>query len=260
METGAFAMFDALGISDIWRKHDPDKVIGKFEAIQNRFQRFVDGQLGGKGHPNTEDPGNLIKKVPIGFVSDTVVVPFIMKEARDPHFAVMMAARWASQVTRLALENEPAWAYRGVVTYGDFAISDRGHYFVGPAVEEAAANYERAEAALIWLAPSAKAKLSSAGPSDFEQGALTIGEHEVPLKADGKDPATPYGTYVASPFDWPDSLSDAERIIDQMLATFDPTKPRVPQKRRNTEMFLRRHLEEYRALLERQAQWARAAR
>lgn len=191
MEVGAFAMFDALGLKGIWEKHDPDKVIEKFEVIESHFEKFVDRQLGGKGHPNTKDPSNSIKRVQIGFVSDTVVVAFIMKNAQSPHFAVMMAARWASRFARLGLRLPPAWTYRGVVTYGDFAINDRGHYFVGPAVDEAAENYERAKAAVIWLAPSAKAALSSASESDFAQGPVTIGEHDIPLKHDGKAPPTP---------------------------------------------------------------------
>lgn len=50
----------------------------------------------------------------------------------------MMAARWAAEITRMAIGRHPAWTYRGVVTYGKSAISDRGTYFVGPAVVEAA--------------------------------------------------------------------------------------------------------------------------
>jgi hypothetical protein len=248
METGAFAMFDALGIRGIWERHDPDHVIKKFEALQSHFENFVDRQLGGKGRPNTKDPGNTIARVQVGFVSDTAVIAFTIKKAQTSHFAVMMAARWASQFARIALQLHPAWAYRGVVAYGDFAISDRGTYFVGPAVDEAAANYERAEAALIWLTPSARAALADATFSDFSQGALTTAEHDVPLKADGKAPSGPYRTHVASPFDWPDSMSNAQKIAEELLATFDLTKPGVPEKYRNTENFLQRHLDEYRAL------------
>lgn len=253
METGALAMIDALGIKRAWEKHGPDAVLEKLATIEAHFNAFVNGQLGGSGHPNTANPSNGIKRVPVGFVSDTVVVPFIMKGARDPYFAVMMAARWAAQVTRFALRSEPAWAYRGAIAYGDFSINDRGKFFVGPAVKEAAENCERSVAAVIWLAPSAKTALSGAHRSDFWQGPLTIGEHDIPLKADGKTPATPYRTYAASPFDYPDPPSEAERIVAALLATFDLDEPGVPEKYSHTEALLRRHLDEYRTMLEEQA-------
>lgn len=170
METGAFAMFDALGIRDIWKRHDADVVLRKFDEIEFRFKSFADRQLGGAGHPNTKRPDNSIKRVKIGFISDTVVVGFIMKDARTPHFAVMMAARWAAEAFRLGVNLSPAWSYRGVVTYGQFSINDAGNFFVGPAVTEAASLYERAEAAVIWLAPSAKGALKGATASDFRPG------------------------------------------------------------------------------------------
>jgi hypothetical protein len=250
METGAFAMFDALGIRGIWKRYDPEQVITKFENLQRQFQTFVDGQLGGEGHPNTKDPGNGIKRVRVGFVSDTAVIAFTMKKGETPPFAVMMAARWASQFARLALRVPPAWTYRGVVTYGEFAISEQGTYFVGPAVDEAADNYERANACLIWLAPSARKTLAQADWSHFSQGALTLREHDVPLKAHRGDAAGPYRTYVASPFDSPDSEADAQRLSDEILGTFDLTRPDVREKHRNTETFLRRALDDYRVLLD----------
>lgn len=256
MKTGAFAMFDALGIRGIWERHDPGLVIQKFEGLQTRFQAFVDRQLGGQEHPNTKKAGNNIARVQVGFVSDTAVIAFTMKEAQTPHFAVMMAARWASHFARLALRLPPAWTYRGVVTYDKFAISDRGTYFVGPAVDEAAATYERADASVIWLAPSARKALEGADWSDFSQGALTLREHDVPLKAKGQEPAGPCRTYVASPFDWGDSEADARGLTEELLATFDLAKPQVWEKHRNTQILLQKALDDHRALLDWQARAA----
>jgi len=186
--------------------------------------------------------------VGIGFISDTVVVGFIMKDAVTPHFAVMMAARWAAEASRLGIELAPSWSYRGVVTYGEFAINEAGNFFVGPAVSEAAAWYERAKAAVILLAPSAKEALRDATDGDFAQGAVTTNEHDIPLKESRNDTITTYRTYVASPFDWPAPLEEAEGWAAALLATFDDEKPGVAEKRRNTEAFLSRHMEEYRAL------------
>lgn len=67
-------------------------------------------------------------------------------------------------------------------TYGDFTMHESGSFFVGPAVDEAAGWYERANAALIWFAPSERAVMDNALESDF-QGAVTTVEYAVPLKA-----------------------------------------------------------------------------
>lgn len=247
MDTGAFAMFDALGIREIWRKHDAHLVLQKFEQIEARANAFANGQLGGEGHPNTQRSDNTIKRARISFVSDTVVVGFAMKEAQTPHFAVMMAARWAAEITRMAIGRHPAWTYRGVVTYGKFAISDRGTYFVGPAVVEAAECYEKAQAAVIWLTAKAKDALKGACWSDFAQNALTTSEVDVPLKGKDGSIAT-VRTYAASPFDWGTPPEQAAALVSALLETFDSPKPDVAVKKAYTAAFLSSALEQYSAL------------
>jgi hypothetical protein len=73
METGAFAMFDALGTKGIRERHDPDAVVRKFEEIAAAARCIVDREFGGPGHPNTDNPHNFVKMVRMGFLSDTVV-------------------------------------------------------------------------------------------------------------------------------------------------------------------------------------------
>jgi hypothetical protein len=248
MEEGAFAMFDALGIREIWKTQAPQDVLDKFEEIEARANAYVNGQLGGEGHQNTKRSDNTIARVRVGFISDTIVIGFFMREGQMPHFAVMMAARWAADVTRMAIERPPAWTYRGVVTYGKFAISDRGTYFVGPAVDEAAACHERAHAAVIWLSASARDALKGASFSDFSQGALTTSEHDIPLKDKSNGSVTTARTFAASPFGWNAPPHRCKRMIDALLATFDVSKSDVAAKRQNTMAFLARHLEEHRML------------
>jgi hypothetical protein len=175
----------------------------------------------------------------LGFISDTVVIGFANKGEQDPVFSIMMAARYAGEVARLGLQRPAPWAYRGVVTYGQFVMHDSGSFFVGPAVDEAAGLYEKAEAALIWLAPSARAKMTKATPSDF-QGAMARGKHHIPLKRQGNLPTT-CRTYVASPFPFGSSPVEASAISEAMLGTFDLDKRGVPKKHRETKAFLQRH-------------------
>lgn len=242
METGAFAMFDALGIKGIWQKHDPDQIVRKFESISRRIRSLVDREFGGPGHPNTKHVDNFVKTVRLGFVSDTVVVGFANKEEQHPVFTIMMAARYAGEVVRVALEPPASWAYRGVITYGAFAISNGGTFFVGPAVDEAAANHEQVDAALIWLGPSATVEMGKATRADF-QGAMTTRAHEIPLKAERS-----YRSHVASPFAIASTPDEAQAVAHALLATFDVTKPGVADKRRNTELFLQEHLKEHAAI------------
>ncbi|MGH7434681.1 MAG: hypothetical protein ACRENE_03325, partial [Polyangiaceae bacterium] len=79
MKVGALAMFDALGIREIWKTRNPRAVLDKFEEIEARAKAYVDGQLGGEDHPNPKRPDNAFDLARVGFISDTVVVGFFMK-------------------------------------------------------------------------------------------------------------------------------------------------------------------------------------
>ena len=245
VETGALAMFDALGIRGIWLKHDPDDVVRKLERIALSARDLVEREFGGPGYPNTRDPWNVAETIRLGFVSDTIVVGFVTKDERDPAFAVMMAARYATEIALLGLEPPAPWAYRGVVTYGKFAMHASGNFFVGPAVDEAAADHERANAALTWLTPSAGSLVAGADDSHF-QGAVHKREYEFPLKCAGDMSA--HRALVASPFPIGSPPTEAASIAAALLATFDVSKPGVDEKLRNTKKFLEEHLQEHAAI------------
>jgi hypothetical protein len=113
METGAFAMFDALGTKGVWAKHNSAHVIKKFEAIAELGRGLVDQEFGGPDHPNMRDESNCVKMVRVGFVSDTVVVALVTKDKRLPVFATMVVARYASAVLRLGLQQLILPRFRG---------------------------------------------------------------------------------------------------------------------------------------------------
>lgn len=242
-------MFDALGIRGIWQKHDPDAVVRKLETIAITARDLVDREFGGPGHPNTRDPWNIAKKICLGFVSDTIVVGFVTKEEKDSAFAVMMAARYATEIALLGLQPPVPWTYRGVVTYGEFAMHDSGNFFVGPAVDEAAAYHERANAALTWLTPRAASLVATADSSHF-QGAVHKREYEFPLKRAGV--VSMHRAHVASPFPIGSTPVEAANISQALLATFDLSKPDVCEKHRNTQAFLEEHRQEHAAFWARQ--------
>lgn len=238
-------MFDALGIRGIWEKHDADEIVRKLEATASTARRQVEHEFGGPGHPSTRDPWNVAKRICLGFLSDTIVVGFVTKDQRDAAFAVMMAARYASEIALIGLREPAPWTYRGVITYGQFAMDDSGNFFVGPAVDQAAADHERANAALTWLTPSACAFVAMADESHF-QGAVHKREYDFPLKNQGG--ASLHRGQVASPFPMGSTPDQAAQIARKMLATFDVTKPGVREKLDSTKLFLDEHLREHTAI------------
>jgi hypothetical protein len=245
VETGALAMFDALGSRGIWKNHDPDAILGKLERIAGTARDLVEREFGGSGHPNTRDPWNIAKKICLGFVSDTIVVGFVTKEERHSAFAVMMAARYATEIALLGLEPPAPWSYRGVVAYGEFAMHETGNFFVGPAVDEAAEKHERANAALTWLTPDAGALVAAADDSHF-QGAVHRREYDFPVK--DVTGTVAHRAHVASPFPIGSGPAQAAQIARQLLATFDLAKPGVPAKHEATKAFLDQHLAEHTAI------------
>ena len=112
-------------------------------------------------------------------------------------------------------------------------------------MDEAAENYERADAAVIWLAPSANAQMATATPGDF-QGAMSTEQHTISLKEkDGT--RSERCTYVASPFEMGCSPEEARHTSNALLATFDRSKPEVETKYQNTTAFLQNNLREHAA-------------
>lgn len=247
-------MFDALGMRGIWQRGDADAIVRKLENLCSRARHLVDHEFGGPGHPNTQDPWNSVKKIRLGFISDTIVIGFVCKEERHAAFAVMMAARYATEIAQLGLQPPVPWTYRGVVAYGDFAMSDDGNFYAGPAVDEAAAGYEKAHAAITWLAPSASAVVAEADDSHF-QGAVQRRRYDVPLKI--RHEVSVQHTHVASPFVIGSHPNEAEQTASALLATFDLTIPDVQEKHANTQAFLAEHLKEHAAIWAKQRELIR---
>ncbi len=55
MRKGAFAMFDALGTRGIWQRHEPSKVLAKFEQLERAFREFLEKEFGGPNYEGIRD-------------------------------------------------------------------------------------------------------------------------------------------------------------------------------------------------------------
>src|SRR5579871_1081383 len=251
MNRGAFAMFDALGTKGIWRRYDSDQVVDKFRRLRAEVDRFLDSQFGGKGRPHLGGPGNNLQDVQIGFLSDTVVLAVLPKSIPErqeqvDEFCLILAARFAGTVMRLAAADEPRWAYRGCITFGQFASDARTTtFFVGPAVDEAAGMMNEAQGAFVFLPPSSRVISSNGFRAAIEPGGHLV-PYSVPIKGIGSVP-----TYVVSPFDVDTKKEESEMIANNMIATFTSDTLDVAVKKENTASFYRAVLPWWHARLDR---------
>lgn len=264
MKTGTVAMLDALGFKGIWNRPDvrvdPNSLMRKLQELAAESERAMDESFGDAERRQmlATDSGNLLESVRASFLSDTIVVGVSVKP-RDtlPHLytesnrrqadvlwlaarvlAVKLTCLVVSRIIALASVSEPALAYRGTLAEGQFELLDR--FLLGPAVDEAASNMDRAQGAFVWMAPSA-AELWSADPFLMRQehGRSSI-SYDVPIKGGDR-----FRTYVVSPYS--NVLDDTARaaIAEKILGTFGGGRAGldVAVKRQHTEALLRACLE-----------------
>jgi hypothetical protein len=194
MRTGAIVMLDALGFKGIWKRYpDPQVNIDKMRALRKKAE-VLTGRFEGLGGAPID--------IRSSFVSDTI----------GP-CAIAIAAQQTSLVIEEALKTEPSLAYRGCIAYGSFEIDYP--FLLGEAVDEAAEHHERAEGALIWLAPSALALWRSQRCFPAEQ--FNMAPWDVPLKGIG-----PYRTLAIHPFDQDDGSEDRDGTTSTPAQDFPP--------------------------------------
>ncbi len=229
-------MFDALGFKGIWdraRKADPPwdvlgklgKLLSEAHEVQGGIEDGVSGLMTSGKLKNAE--------VRTLFLSDTIVVGFWAddptgKDPGNPEWAALTAVAHiaAHLMARAANEPEPRLVYRGCISVGEFDLRDP--FLIGRAVDEAAEHMDTAEAALVWLTPSAKRVMDSEAPNGLD----VLRPWRVPLKAGQR-----YSTYVVSPYPGaaPQRWDDLRLAVRAAL-----TSPRldVQIKAQNTSEFL----------------------
>jgi len=255
MQRGAFGMFDALGMRGIWKGVPPDRVVAKFETLSDTFRNFIQTHYRGEQPRAIPAQAKMIESLRFAFLSDTVVVGVVFKpwpgdddeekarfQGSLDAYAIVTVARVSAELARIGAEIEPGWAYRGCISFGQFAIDRSSTFFVGDAVDDAAEHMNSAQGAFCWLTPEACSIVAKQiDPSRIE----SVTRYPVPIKGAGN-----LDTFVASPFG-ERPPAEAEALVPKILATFKGSKLDVEIKRQNTEVFLRRHLAEYRAAWER---------
>ena len=135
----------------------------------------------------------------------------------------------------MAARTVPALAYRGCISVGQFEISDR--FVLGPAVDEAATYLDAAQAAIVWMAPTAndlfgKSEYRKPTSDDYRRSYVA---YDVPLKGGDR-----YNTFAVSPFSYAPTFDERAQIARSILGTFPTGKAPldVAIKRQNTDRFL----------------------
>jgi hypothetical protein len=236
MDQRAFAMFDALGFKNLWRKYeqDPAIVIKKLRALKHAM-----AQQTKTTKPLRRTGPYITESADVSFLSDTIVVsvrpgrrlPIPPLAGAQHGRAVLAAAFYASSVMNEASRSqEPHLAYRGAIGFGQ-CLKD-GAFIIGPAVDEVVSVMDRAQGAFVWLAPSALRAWKAAG---IEIGLLV--PYAVPLK--GGDA---FQTMVVDPT-WYMGRARAAEFVLRLDSTFDHLALDVQIKRQNTAAFFRARME-----------------
>jgi hypothetical protein len=182
MREGAVAVIDALAFKGIWKRNDYNKVLATLRSARDAATFDFDLQ-------NLMMTGGWYDVLQFRFFSDTIVIVGLV-----PNHALASPARPATLsdvisgvidavnfIITQAVHRDPALLYRGCIAAGRL-VAD-GEFFVGEAIDEAAEWEQRADAAVVWLLPSARDALQKE-PRDIHQRVQCV-EWDVPLKQAG---------------------------------------------------------------------------
>jgi len=248
MRRGVIALIDVLGFKGIWRRYPEDAVIRSLQALMKASEE--DARLA------TTGVGNLIDFVSPVFLSDTVafgLAPKPVDEANaaleasgeaellqfDEHrldsWTVWHMGNFVAHLMRRALLGEVPLAFRGAVAFGRFGMTDR--FLIGEAVDEAATFHERADAAIVGLAPSAAKFEQAEVPSSVSK----FVKYAIPTKARDTATAATWDTWAVIPWGEIDEPGvNLEELFARTLTTNDEhLLEEVARKRDNTLRFVR---------------------
>jgi hypothetical protein len=229
---GAIAMLDALGFKGIWRRATREAVIEKLQRLKEKADERV-GRL-----KSESAVARLEINLDVAMLSDTIVIgvdcPRVQEQPKlrdDSPYLLLFAAAAAAAIMEEAAASEPLLAYRGVITWGAFHMTDR--FLVGEPIDEAAQLEKEAEAAVVWLAPSALAALTE---NRLGRDGLGFVPWAVPLKGGGS-----FETAVVNPFHWlrgPENQEIRGALEGRLLSVFSSARLDVNVKRQHTQRFL----------------------
>jgi hypothetical protein len=171
LKRGAVVLIDALGFRGVWKKHNATLVLHRLHAVRRAIEEVA------------ETVNETLAITTPVFLSDAILITVEADRGDDKTeaLAIELAAGLALSAIEEAIaeqiEGVPAFTYRGCIAFGEVLPS--GPFIVGPAIDEAAQWYEQAQAAVVWLLPSATRWI------EHGETAAHLMKWDVPLKAHG---------------------------------------------------------------------------
>jgi hypothetical protein len=221
MKSGAVAMIDALGFRGIWDRWPAAEVFSNMHALKRRVENDL-REIGTQPDMQFEAT----------FLSDTIVLGLSLPGTIPNHIALsaIYVGDIVSRILNYSARSSTPLAYRGSITCGEYEID--ANFIMGRAVDDAATCYDSADAAIVWLAPSASnlvGKWLHGQPHNTH-----FVKHAVPLKGGAS-----LHTYTVSPLVQAVDENDAEVISTILLASFRGSSLDIAIKRQNTVRHLR---------------------
>jgi len=231
MQRIAVALIDALGFKGIWRRLEPSRVVNTLRSFRHLTNEM------------TTDVNQWPTSVSFHAqaVSDSLMFattsPDTSLEGAQQMLELLGVA--VSGTLRATLLGDLPLAFRGHLAVGDGLLEDG--ILIGEAVDVAAAQYEKADLACVWLCPQARQVVESIDPK--KRNAFWL-RYDVPLvkaKLRCSEAAT-VSTLAVNPLGFTPVRARHQELIDRMQAAFDngerPSDTTVQAKLANTIDFL----------------------
>jgi hypothetical protein len=230
MRFGAVCIMDALGFKGIWRRRSVPDTLQTLAHLKDTGGRHME-----KGQECADMLslyfGDLVAPdLRLRMFSDTIIVTATVGkpgEEPDPwgiEYTLAVVAGASQNLIAAAAKDPNPIAFRGCIAVGQLCMD--GEFLIGPAVDEAAEWHEQADAAVVWLTPSALIAKEHHDMTDFRSLQGLTFEWDVPLKR-----ARSFRTLVANPHPLEDEV---ER---KLLASFGDTME-TAVKRQQTQRLL----------------------
>lgn len=231
MFLGAVAILDALGFKGIWEREDPRAILDLLKSLKRHGLELQGSDYSGC---LVDEPGFRHR---VRFMSDTIVITVVIKERKSPirplYKALYSATMIAGDIMVSALHNLPPLLFRGCVAAGN--IIEDSDFLIGPAVDEAAESFEKADGPFLWLTTSAL-DISHQYADTFHDRLepIIMIPYRVPMN-DGKR----FNTHAFTYFSIGDDEERRTWTRSSILQAFrTSSKPSVVNKKRNTAAFL----------------------
>jgi hypothetical protein len=242
LDIGVVVILDALGFKGIWSREDARRVLDRMKSLRQAALKLQ----------GTDRSGVLVSdsgfRHRVRCMSDTIVVTVVVKGPQAPeralYRAMLSASMIAGNIMLDALYGSPTLLFRGCIAAGK--MKEEVDFLIGPAIDEAAERFEKADGPFLWMAPSAldiNQRYADTYMDRIEP--IIMLPYIVPLN-DGSKINTSTFSYFSLGYEIDEKQGERRaETRRRLLEAFghDPLTPSVSSKKQNTLLFLD-HLED----------------